>query len=266
MTNGPFDEEADLRNLWEENAQKWVRGVRSGYDRFRRSFHDPVFYGLLGEVFGLNIVDLGCGEGITCRELAARGAQSVTGVDISPAMIEAAHSQPLKGSTIAEYFVASISDATILPSNHFDRAVSVMTLMDLPDLQGAMQTAKRVLTPGGIFVFSISHPFWDRRETEWECSSSREWQVKPGNYFDTEDWVDRWGFSRPDGTLAEEAPFLIRTYPRTIADYLNTAIEAGLELHVLAEPQPPSSANMEFEATFQRWRRAPFYLMARLSA
>lgn len=266
MTSALVDEEAEIRSLWDKNAKSWVRGVRRGYDRFRLAFHDPVFHELLGDISGLSVVDLGCGEGVTCRALLERGARSVTGVDISPVMIEAARSEQSSGSAPIDYVVSSFSDAPMLQSESFDRAVSVMALMDLPNVRGAMQTAKRVVKRGGAFVFTVTHPIWDRRHTEWELSSSGIWQLKPGDYFDKTPWVDCWSFSRPNGTAAQNEPFEIRCYPRTIADYLNAAVDAGLKVERLAEPQAPSTADPELKTVFERWRRVPFYLMVRLRA
>jgi SAM-dependent methyltransferase len=257
------DEEARVQEYWDRNAKNWVPSVRRGYDRQRRNFHDPLFYQVLGDVSNLRIVELGCGEGITCRALAERGAQFVVGVDISSAMIEAARSALAPDPALIQYVVSSISDVPSLEAGSFDCVVSVMTLMDLPNINAAMGTAKRLLKHGGFFVFSITHPIWDRINTEWELSPPGTWQLKLGNYFDSIRAMDRWNFSLPDGTPAHAEPFEIPYYSRTVAEYLNTAIDVGLRLERLVEEPAPTQDDGELERIFERWRKIPFYLMAR---
>lgn len=258
-------EEARVQGYWDRNAKNWVQGVRHGYDRLRRNFHDPAFYDLLGDVSNLRVVDLGCGEGITCRSLAQRGAQFVVGVDISPAMIAAARSEKTLASAPIEYVISSISNVSVLDPGSFDCVVAVMSLMDLPNISAAMETAKRLLKEAGVFVFSITHPMWDRKDAEWERSLSGSWRLKVGDYFDTKSLLDRWSFSLPDGTPAHE-PFEIPCYPRTVSEYLNAAVNAGMRLDRLAEPQAPSNVDSGVEGIFERWRRIPFYLMARFTS
>ena len=51
----------------------------------------PSFMGMLGDdVAGRSVLDLACGTGLYTRRIKALGAADVVGVDISPAMIDAA--------------------------------------------------------------------------------------------------------------------------------------------------------------------------------
>src|SRR5688572_2261529 len=47
----------------------------------------PILLDLIGEVQGLNILDLGCGEAEIASELLARGAASYTGVEPAEKMV-----------------------------------------------------------------------------------------------------------------------------------------------------------------------------------
>jgi 2-polyprenyl-3-methyl-5-hydroxy-6-metoxy-1,4-benzoquinol methylase len=56
------------------------------YDRCRPRYPDAVFDALLGpEPYGLDVLDVGCGTGITARPIAERGA-TVLGVELAPGM------------------------------------------------------------------------------------------------------------------------------------------------------------------------------------
>ncbi len=57
---------------------------------FRIIVEAPTLFDLAGDVHGLSILDLPCGEGTYSRAFARRGAGSVLGVDLSSAMVEQA--------------------------------------------------------------------------------------------------------------------------------------------------------------------------------
>ena len=61
---------------------------------------------LLGALDGKVVLDAGCGEGLLARILAARGAH-VTGIDLSPRLIELAREQD--GDGAIDYRVADLS-------------------------------------------------------------------------------------------------------------------------------------------------------------
>lgn len=94
---------------------------------------------------GDRALDLACGTGDLANLLAAKGAV-VTGLDITPAMLELARAKP-RGSSIR--WVAG--DMTSLPLR--DESVDVITigygLRNVPDLPRALAEAHRVLAGGG---------------------------------------------------------------------------------------------------------------------
>jgi SAM-dependent methyltransferase len=121
-------------------------------DSFYRRF-GPFLWAQLGPVGGRRILDLGCGHGWLTGELAARGAEAV-GLDGSKELIAAAreaHPGPA-------YTVADLTAGLPAEIGRFDAVVSHMVLMDVPELDRAVADVARVLTPAGVFVFSILHP------------------------------------------------------------------------------------------------------------
>lgn len=104
-------------------------------------------------------LDFGCAIGRLTRPLAARFAH-VTGVDISPAMVEAARSYaeslpPLKGS--CEYLVNSAAKLDSVSDGSYDLVYSSITLQHMPWTQAViyLQEFVRVLRPGGVGVFQL---------------------------------------------------------------------------------------------------------------
>ena len=63
---------------------------RSKGSPVRRFIETYTLLELVGNIAGLRVLDLACGEGFHTRRLRTGGARHVTGVDISPAMIDLA--------------------------------------------------------------------------------------------------------------------------------------------------------------------------------
>ncbi len=131
---------------------------RSKDSALRRCIEQPTFFALTGDVEGLRVLDLACGDGFYSRELAARGAQ-VTGVDVSPAMIHLAREAEAKARQGIEYFCA---DAASLPQlGLFDLVTAAYLLhyaIDLSNLQAICASIANCLRPGGRFVTINENP------------------------------------------------------------------------------------------------------------
>src|SRR5215468_11060340 len=81
----PADDDL-ARSCWDESADAWNHFVESGLDYYRTELHGPALLDACGVVAGLDVLDVGCGQGWFKRELARRGAR-VVGVDWSPGLI-----------------------------------------------------------------------------------------------------------------------------------------------------------------------------------
>lgn len=153
--SGMSDEE--VARYWDENADLWAEHVRKGWDIFREHFNNPAFLKLIGDVRRKKVLDAGCGEGYYTRLLAEKGAY-VTGVDVSPRMIELALQEEQRNPLGISYRVASISDLSLFENESFDKVISFMALMDAVDYEGSVKEFSRVLRKGGDLYFSISSP------------------------------------------------------------------------------------------------------------
>jgi arsenite methyltransferase len=106
----------------------------------------------LGAAPGERILDVGCGPGFYCAELAEEVGQSgsVVGVDSSPAMLELA-ARRCAGHEGVEL---RRGDAISLPVDDagFDAALCVQVLEYVPDPTVALAEMHRALRPGGRVV------------------------------------------------------------------------------------------------------------------
>jgi len=105
---------------------------------------------LAGNVAGMSVLDVGCGDGDLALQLWERGAQ-VTGIDASQEMIDAAHVRAKNQKAAIEFEVAA---AEHLPfaSQQFDIVVAVTILCFVQDPAPVFREMARVLKSGGRLV------------------------------------------------------------------------------------------------------------------
>ena len=166
----------DIRKQWNKMADFWASQVRNGKDSWREYMNAPVFKRMIGDVRGLRLLDLACGEGYFSRFYAKAGAK-VTGIDISDNQIAAAQEEESRAPLGIKYHVADASKIDFLEPESFDIIISFMALMDIEDYEGALMQASRILKPKGRFVFITVHPCfgWSRR---YEGTTFCEWEYE----------------------------------------------------------------------------------------
>jgi SAM-dependent methyltransferase len=107
--------------------------------------------GVIGDVAGLDVVELGCGTAYFSAWLAKRGARPV-GVDITPAQLETA--RRMMAETGIEFpLVEADAAETGLPAGSFDLALSEYGASIWVDPYRWVPEATRLLRPGGRLVF-----------------------------------------------------------------------------------------------------------------
>lgn len=124
---------------------------------------------LVGDLTGLAVLDLACGEGYYTRELRHRGAARVVGVDASEGMIRLARAEEARRPLGIEY---RIQDALTLDgSERFDLVLAAYLLnyASTKEVLRAMCAAVgRSLKPGGRFVAVNNNP--EQRPEDFESS------------------------------------------------------------------------------------------------
>jgi SAM-dependent methyltransferase len=107
--------------------------------------------GVLGEVAGLDVVELGCGTAYFSAWLARRGARPL-GVDVTPAQLETARAMQKRFGLEFPLVEASAEDVP-LPDGAFDLALSEYGASLWCDPERWVAEAARLLRPGGRLVF-----------------------------------------------------------------------------------------------------------------
>lgn len=227
------------QKAWEAVASFWHERMGEGND-FVDVLIWPLVKSLLSPLSDIRILDVGCGNGLFARKLAAEGAR-VTAVDYSASMISLAETAT-RVDTI-DYHVLDAADPqalSTLPDEAFDAAIATMVLMDISEIEPLCQALKRVLRANGVFVFATAHPCFNSPHAQLEVGMGG-----PG----TGAQVCVASYRSPTRT-AEVAirgqPAKTVFFHRSLSDLLRPAFQAGLVLDALEEaafpPDHPSGS------------------------
>lgn len=122
----------------------------------------PLFFDKLGDLDGLDVLDLACGTGFYSRAAKQRGARRVVGVDSSPLIIEQAERTTGLELEI-EYLVYDVASMPNLGA--FDVVTAAFLLNYAPTrevLARMCQTIAAHLRPGGRLVGNLPRSRYDR--------------------------------------------------------------------------------------------------------
>lgn len=185
----------------------------------------PAMLDLAGDVAGLAVLDVACGQGLVSRALARRGA-SVTGTDISTELLERARRYERDEPLGIRYVHDDAQVLASFPDAAFDGATCGMALMNFDDLDAAAHALRRVLKPGGWFVAALTHPCYQTPASEWIEDERGPARLVRG-YFNEGYWESP-GSAGVRGKVGE--------HHRTLSTYINTFASAGLLVERMSEP------------------------------
>ncbi|MBV8454328.1 MAG: class I SAM-dependent methyltransferase [Deltaproteobacteria bacterium] len=250
-------DDTSVTSIWDKNAAAWTAQVREGKDLYWELFNNPLFLEFVPDLAGRRVIDLGCGEGRNTRVFAKRGAQ-MTGIDLSPSLIEAARAAEIAEPLGIEYHVGSFSELAPFPNENFDAAISVMAFMDGPDFYDVAREVHRVLRRGGALYFSVTHPCF--------CPHGAHWVTNPdgqvvgrlvSGYWRQQPYILKWRFSGfPEGT----EPFSVLYFPYRLEDYVNGLCEAGFRILRIREPRPTEEMVRAYPPLQREREHVPIFL------
>ncbi len=137
-------------------AEQYQRSKQQPWRTFVECF---TLMNLIGDLEGMDVLDVACGEGFYTRMIRERGAARVTGVDLSHGMIELARNQEARHRLGIEYVVGDARE--LLDSDQFDLAVAAYLLnyaRNRDEIQAMCDGIARSLKPGGRFITVNCNP------------------------------------------------------------------------------------------------------------
>jgi 2-polyprenyl-3-methyl-5-hydroxy-6-metoxy-1,4-benzoquinol methylase len=248
----------DSRNAWNKGAEAWDEFVESGRDYYRLAVHGPALLETCGDVTGLKVLDLGCGQGYFSRRLALKGAR-VIGVDIAEKQIEFARKHEQEKPLGIGYCLMDAARITERwPAGSFDLVTACMSLHDMPDPGQVLKAAAEVLSSQGRMVYSVPHPFTDAPYREWDRSAVGEkLALKIDRYFEAGPTLTHWNMARL--RYHWDTP-----YTRfTLAQMSAMTAAAGFLIRRIAEPRP-TKEQVEENPDLDDCCRLPYFLILEL--
>jgi SAM-dependent methyltransferase len=198
-----------------------------------RCIVNPCIFSLLGDVQGLSVADVCCGQGYLAHRLARSGAH-VVGVDISAELLILAR-QRARGLA-AEFVQADVAHPLPL-APRFHAAICTFALMDVYAYRAAIRNIGAILLDRGQFIVSLVHPshFGD------------------DDYFDTEK-------PRLHMALAERG-IHVRYWQRPLEDYASALAAAGFCIGQIKEPRPSPAALARYPDELAGRDKRPSFLV-----
>jgi ubiquinone biosynthesis O-methyltransferase len=147
-------------SMYDAGARDWWTG-KTRWLRLLNNMVPPrlaYFTPIVGDWRGKSVLDLGCGGGFMAEPLARQGAH-VIGVDPSAPAIAAAKRHADENGLSIDYRVGSGENLPVAESA-VDIVVCVDVLEHVRDLDAVIGEIRRVLKPGGLFLFDTINRTW----------------------------------------------------------------------------------------------------------
>ncbi len=235
------------RGWWDRNADEYQHehGAFLGDDRFVWGPEglDEAAAELLGPAAGLrgkSVLEIGAGAAQCARWLAAQGARPVA-LDLSFRQLQHAlrladagyENGPGAGDAAGVRLVQADAQALPFVAGSFDLACSAYgALPFVADPGRVLREVRRVLRPGGRFVFSVTHPIrW-----AFPDEPGPEGLSVSASYFDRTPYVEQ----------DESGQAVYVEHHRTLGDRVRDVVAAGFRLVDLVEPEWPAWNSQEW--------------------
>jgi ubiquinone/menaquinone biosynthesis C-methylase UbiE len=209
--------EKHIKNYWEENSKYYQEdsdikiGIHYGPGA---PFESKLK--LLGNLRGKKVLEIGCG-GAQCGISMAKQGAIVTGIDQSEEQLKFAKNLAEKNKVKIKFVQGSFQDLKKLKSNTYDIAFSAFAFQYSPSLLKLFKQIYRILKKGGIFVYSLDHPFF--KVINPKTLKAQTSYFKTGRYVEkNKEGIDFVG------------------YNHTVSELFDPLVEAGFIVEKIAEP------------------------------
>jgi O-methyltransferase/aklanonic acid methyltransferase len=153
-----------------DDHKAWLAGVfdraAPTYDRIGDAYHGYYAERLLDLTApprDAHLLDIACGRGAVLIAAAARGIGQLTGIDVSPTMIDLARADLRAAGVIDVDLRVMDAEHLDFPDARFDVLTAAFALFFLPDPARAAAEFWRVLRPGGVLAVST----WGEEDERW---------------------------------------------------------------------------------------------------
>jgi 2-polyprenyl-3-methyl-5-hydroxy-6-metoxy-1,4-benzoquinol methylase len=206
--------DAKIVDSWQRNAAPWTDAVRERQIESRALVTDAAILDAVLSRAPKTVLDIGCGEGWLARALAQHGIR-VTGVDVVPALIDAASRAGGGDFRVASYEMIAAGRLDLAP---VDTVVANFSLIGQESVEELIAAVPAMLAANGALVIQTLHPL-----------------VATGDLPYIDGWrAGSWaGFS---DDFSDPAPWFFRT----LETWVKLLRDSGFRLVELREPLHPT--------------------------
>jgi ubiquinone/menaquinone biosynthesis C-methylase UbiE len=243
---------------YNQNSDFYTKHVRDPEDSIYHSLYEkPAMYKLLPDLTGMTVISLGCGSGEDCDHLKKIGANKVTGIDISEAMIKIA-----KNSYPDCSFQLMDMEKLDFPDNHFDFAYSSLAIHYVEDWTKVFSEVYRVLKSSSFFLFSCNHPVSSSMEVtrDDEDFSIKELSRTKNRKKDSVEIVGNY----MGRTSHIQRSFEVTTWYKSFGEMFNELSQANFVIRDLVEPLPLSKMKQVSPTNYLTLQKIPSFLIMKL--
>lgn len=241
---------------YNKKAKTWAATKRDSSSIFHTYLEKPAMYGKLPSLENKTVLCIGSGTGEEVEYLYSQGAKKVVGVDIAEGLIEVAK------KTYPDYeFHVMDMEKLDFPAESFDYAFSSLTMHYVLDWTKTLLTLHKILKPSGVFLFSITHPFFsavERHEDEKEkvrILGFKDYKTTEnveiyGNYFDPKAFE-----------VKINNALTVSNCHRPLSALIKDITKSGFEVLDIVEPKAVSESKEEHKKFWEIHQRIPEFIV-----
>ncbi len=237
---------ADLSQaeMWDINRAGWDNAAARFYGAAALPNYGPFApseteLGLLGDVTGKAVLEIGCGSGHSLHYMAQHGASDLWGLDLSSRQLEFATALLGEHGVRAQLLNSPMEQNPGIPAEHFDVAISIYSLGWTTDLPATLRMVYSALKPDGMYVFSWENPFY----------SCLDYQN--GAYIVKERYREQ-RFVEP---AWNGAPIVM--HQRQMSSFINAALATGFVIERMVEGEANLSQTKDADLAPEGWYSLP---------
>lgn len=220
----------------EQNEESWDK-LSDHYQSSRRisltNYHYNAYgpgdneLGIIGDVTGLDVLEVGCGGGQNSIVLARKGARSVVGIDQSENQLDYARALAKSEGVEVRFIKSDMEHMSVLEDASFDLIASTHAMNYAFDLDAVFRECARLLRPGGRLVTCLNHPLWI---VLGEALEQKDF-TRVVDYY--EGFEDVWDWEDHNG----EKIATFESASWRLEHIINGLISAGFSIERVAEPR-----------------------------
>jgi 2-polyprenyl-6-hydroxyphenyl methylase/3-demethylubiquinone-9 3-methyltransferase len=176
INNGIYDQEGD--RWWQSDFSLNI--IKTFLNPIRIGYAIKIFNKLKIDPAGKSALEVGCGGGLLCEEIAGIGFKT-SGIDPARQSVITASEHAFTGGLKIEYIIGS-GEALPYPDNSTDVVFCCDVLEHVQNLPKVISEISRVLKPEGVFLYdTINRTFLSKLVTIKILQEWKRWAIMPSH-------------------------------------------------------------------------------------